>query len=47
MTHKDFAVLNSHVTVIYLRFIKNTSFFCSKTEKFKIAAFFPAIYPCI
>ena len=27
MTHIDFVILNSHVTVIYLRFIKSTSFF--------------------
>ena len=48
MAHIDFAILNSHVTVIYLRFIKSTIFFCGKTtNKFKIAVFFPAIYPCI
>ena len=27
MTHKDFAILNSHVTVIYLRFIKSINFY--------------------
>ena len=27
MTHIDFVILNSHVTVIYLRFIKSTIFF--------------------
>ena len=43
MTHIDFATLNSHVTVMYLRFIKSTNFFCGKTEKFKIAIFFPGI----
>ena len=46
MTHIDFATLNSHVTVIYLRFIKSTTF-CGKTEKFKIGVLIPAIYPCI
>ena len=53
MTHIDFVILNSHVTVIYLRFIKSTIFFtffyffCGKTEKIKISVFFPAVYPCI
>ena len=39
MPHKDFAILNSHVS--------KAPIFCGKTEKFKIAVFFPAIYPCI
>ena len=26
LTHMNFAILNSHVTVMYLRFIKNTIF---------------------
>ena len=55
MTHIDFVILNSHVTVIYLRFIKNTIFFffsffyffCGKTEKIIISVFLPAVYPCI
>ena len=44
ITHKDFAILNSHVTVIYLRFIKITNFLW---QKFKIAVFLAAICPCI
>ena len=47
MSHIDFAISNSHVTVIFLRFIKSAIFFCGKTEKSEIAVFFPAIYPCI
>ena len=27
LTHINFTILNSHVTVIYLRFIKNTYFY--------------------
>ena len=46
VTHINFAILNSHVTVTYLRFIKSTNFYVVK-QKFKIPAFFPAIYPCI
>ena len=42
MTHIGFSILNSHVTVTYLRLIS----YC-KTEKFKITVFVPAIYPCI
>ena len=30
MSHIDFAILNSHVTVTYLRFIKNTYFYAVK-----------------
>ena len=32
MTYMDFAILNSHVTVIHLRFIKSTSFFVVKQK---------------
>ena len=46
MNYIDFVILNSNVTVLYLRFIKRT-IFCGKTEKFKIVVFFPAIYPWI
>ena len=35
MTHIDFAFLNSHVTVIYLRFIKNTYFYVEKENNLK------------
>ena len=34
MTHIDFAILNTHVTVIYLRFMEKHQFLCGKTEKF-------------
>ena len=34
--HIFFAILNSHITVLYLRFVKKT-IFCGKTEIFKIA----------
>ena len=44
MTHIDFAILNSHVTVIYLRFIKIT-ILSGKIKKNKIAVFFHVIYP--
>ena len=47
MTHIDFVILNSHVSVIYLRIIKSTIFFFGKTETFIIAVFFHAIYPSI
>ena len=48
MTHIDFGILNSHVSVIYLlRFIKSTNFYMVKQKKIKIAVFFPALYPCI
>ena len=33
MTHVKFAILNSHVTVTYLRFIKNTYFYAVKEKK--------------
>ena len=46
MIHIDYVILNSHVTVFYLRFVKR-NFFCGKTEEFKIAIFFPPIYPCV
>ena len=35
MTHKDFAILNSHVTVMYLTFIKSTNFFVVKQKNLK------------
>ena len=37
MTHINFVILNSHVTVTYLRFIKGT--YVYNVEKLKIAAF--------
>ena len=46
VTHIDFAILNSQVTVIFKIYQKH-EFLCGNTEKFKIAVFFPAIYPCI
>ena len=46
MTHIDFAILNSHATVINKIYQKH-KFLCGKTEKFKIAVLFPAIYSCI
>ena len=33
ITHVKFAILNSHVTVTYLRFIKNTFFYAVKQKK--------------
>ena len=39
MTHINFAILNSHVTVISLTFIKNTYFYPVKKKKLKIAVF--------
>lgn len=35
MTYRDFAILNSHVTVIYLGFIKNTYFYEVKQKLVK------------
>ena len=32
MTHIGFVIINSHVTVIYLRFIKNTYFYAVKQQ---------------
>ena len=46
MTHIDFAILNSHVTVIFNIYLRH-KFLCGKTKKIKIALFFSAIYPCI
>ena len=46
ISHIDCTVLNSHVTVTFKIYLKH-KFLCGKTEKFKIAVFFPAIYPCI
>ena len=39
-TYIDFAILNSDVTVIYLRFIKNTYFYVVKQKKVAIFGFF-------
>ena len=48
MTHMDSAILNNHAVNSYiLKIYQRHHFFGGKTEKFKIAAFFPAIYPCI
>ena len=47
MTHIHFSILNSHVTVIHLRFIKSTNFYVVKNRKIKNGCIFPAIYPCI
>ena len=44
LTHINFALLNSHVTVIYLRFIKTTNCYVVK-QKSKMAVFFLVIYP--
>ena len=33
MTHINFAMSNSHVTVTYLRFIKNSYFYVVKQKK--------------
>ena len=46
MTHIDFSILYSHVAVIFKICLKH-KFLCGKTEKSKIAIFFPAIYPFI
>ena len=46
MTHTDFANLNSHVTGIFKIYPRH-KLLCGKTEKFKIALFFPGICPCI
>ena len=35
VTHKDFAILNSHKTVIYLLFIKIPNFFVAKQKNLK------------
>ena len=42
MTHIDFAILNSHVTVIYSRFIKSTIFFLWYLSLYVRCAFFQA-----
>ena len=45
MNHIDFVILNSYVTVIYFRFIKNTYLLVvKKKEKIKTSVFFPTIY---
>ena len=38
MTHIDLAILNSHLTVIYLKFIKSSSFYVVKQKN--------CIFPC-
>ena len=35
MTHIDFAILKSHVTVLHLRFIKRTIFLAVKQKNLK------------
>ena len=35
MTHVDFSILNNHVTVAYLRFMKSTNFYVIKKKNFK------------
>ena len=35
MTHIDFAILNSYVTVIYLRSIKSTNLYAVKQKNLK------------
>ena len=40
MTHTNFTILNSHVTVIYLRFIKSTNFYAVKQKHVKWLYFF-------
>ena len=35
MTHIDFVILNSHLIVIYLRFIKSTNFYVIKQKNLK------------
>ena len=35
MTHIDFIILNSHETVIYLRFVKSTYIYALKQEHIK------------
>ena len=47
MTHIDFSILNSDVTVIYLRLIKSAIFLTVQQKKIKIAVFSLAIYPYI
>ena len=44
--HIDFAILNSHVTVIFKIYQKH-KVLCGKTENFKVAVALPAIYPYI
>ena len=44
MTHINFAILNSHVTVIYLRYIESANSFEVKSKIFKIAVFFPLLF---
>ena len=45
MTRMGFPILNSHMTVTYLKFIKSTNLYVVK-QKFKITVFFLPIYPC-
>ena len=35
MTHIDFVILNGHLIVIYLRFIKSTNFYVIKQKNLK------------
>ena len=50
MTQIDFSVLNNHVTYIYMyiyihKIYQKHLILRGKTEKSKIAVFFPTIYP--
>ena len=48
MTHIDFVILNSHVSNSdIVKIYQKSQFVCGKTEKFKIAVSFRAIYTCI
>ena len=40
MSHIDFPILNSHVPVIYLRFIKSTNIYVVKQKNLKKLYFF-------
>ena len=46
MPHINFAILNSNVTDIYLKYIKSTYFYVENQKKLKIAVF-PFISTCI
>ena len=44
MTRIDFAILNSYVTVIYLRFIKTTNFYVVKQKTLKYLWHFSLLF---
>ena len=44
MTRIDFAILNSYVTVIYLRFIKTTNFYVVKQKNLKYLWHFSLLF---